>query len=112
MSALSVVVTEREMIHNCVRIQQVFAKRIHEDSMAIFNSEKKGPKAEQAREWLALNPDTATVDDVRRVMRNPHWTALQCGECDAEVKKAIEIDMDGPYFVCQSCLLNAAKRLA
>ena len=113
MSALSVVVTEREVIRNCVRVYHSFAKSVNETPEVRFNSARKNVLITESAAWLTLNPETATVDDVRRVMRNYYWVALQCDECDSEVKQAIEIDLDGnPYFVCQSCLLNAAKRLA
>lgn len=64
----------------------------------------------------ALNPDTASADDVTKVIGNRSWTNLKCDECKCNVT-AIRECGDKPDYesatasLCIDCLETATSEL-
>lgn len=63
-------------------------------------------------ELRALDPDTATRDDVVKIVRNNTWVSLVCAECCEQVDFAVSLDSSaddsGPVY-CRRCLQRAAS---
>jgi hypothetical protein len=54
---------------------------------------------------FALDLESATVDDVKRIIGNASWTELTCGICEMDRDAVISVpkEYDGPTLVCRTC---------
>jgi hypothetical protein len=65
-------------------------------------------------ELAALNPETATADEVAEIIGNPSWARpKKCGECGCETWRIVEIGETPDYeshtaYLCRECLLKGA----
>lgn len=64
------------------------------------------------KELRALDPETATAEQVDEIIGNRSWTRLKCNECDKEVEGLVCIGEEPDYdsqtaFVCFACLREA-----
>lgn len=64
----------------------------------------------------ALNHETATADDVTKIIGNSSWAGpSNCGECGATVNATVRLGdsafTENALQVCQSCLTHALRLL-
>src|SRR5687767_5398271 len=62
-----------------------------------------------------LNPETATADDVTKIIGNSSWTAINCNNCDECVTRAVQLGDEPDYesataIVCGPCLKDALDK--
>lgn len=70
-------------------------------------------REEIARSLDALDPKTATPEDITRIIGNGSWTSITCDECKASVTEAVEVGEEQAYesrtaTLCRACLMKAA----
>jgi hypothetical protein len=59
-----------------------------------------------------LNPDTCSMDDVKRIIGEVSWMTIECGECGETVDTAIAFQSLDEFFteslvICKDCLNKA-----
>lgn len=64
-----------------------------------------------------LDGETATVEEVNKIIGNNSWTRLTCNECGAHVTAVIEVGEPSDYesrtaHLCRPCLERALEFLA
>lgn len=64
----------------------------------------------------ALDPETATAEDVAAITGNTSWVAVTCGECGRSVDRAVQLgeepgDDSATVLVCRGCLVGALALL-
>ncbi len=59
----------------------------------------------------AMNPETATADEINRIIGNTGWIDITCTECRKDVERALEVyPNDGESaatYLCRECLARA-----
>ena len=71
-------------------------------------------KRQIAEKLDALDPETATADDVANIIGNRSWTRLECHECGREVDAVVEVGEKPDYEsatakLCKDCAEKAAS---
>lgn len=70
-----------------------------------------------SQELHALDPETATADDVEKIVGNRTWAGVYwCDECNEKVSAAMQIGAEPDYdsataTVCGPCLRKALQKL-
>lgn len=68
------------------------------------------------KKLLALDLDTATEDDVEKIIGNRSWTRLSCEQCDKEVDTLVQVGQEPDYesrtaSLCLDCIRAAVALL-
>jgi hypothetical protein len=69
-------------------------------------------------ELLGLNLDTATAEDIEKIIGNGSWTRLpECGECGQQTDVIVRVGEEPDYesqtaHLCPSCVRRAAELVA
>lgn len=102
------IVTQRDLIRG------VAAKWRGQYQYAIENPEKDArwhTGETKASIWAALKAldlETATADDVRRIIGNDSWTSLRCDECGTETEQVLMFGTSGyessTHSLCAKCV--------
>ena len=74
----------------------------------LFVGEQRDREATH-QELLALNTETATEDDVERIIGNRTWTTLTCSICGERVPVIVRFGVEGEYGcaeVCKECVVH------
>ena len=69
-------------------------------------------KAKAHRQLAALDPETATADQITAIIGNSSWTSLKCDDCDQSVGTVVQLGQEPDYEsstanVCTDCLRKA-----
>lgn len=84
------------------------AKRWASQYKDYNGGDPEGKKA-ITRKLSKLNPETATPDDVERIIGNRSWTNIQCAQCEAHVPVAAQFTgYDDSFELCLGCVRAAA----
>ena len=67
-----------------------------------------------SEELDALDPETATADEVNIIIGNESWTRLSCDECGSNVDVILTVGQEPDYesrtaSLCKSCVQKAAN---
>lgn len=101
-----------KLITQRVLIQEVAARWYNQYYPFSRHSPNKEEKYIQLRQ---LDGDTATADEVKKIIGNTSWTRVpKCDECGAEPPAVVRIGEPPDYesstaTICLKCLVKAAK---
>lgn len=60
----------------------------------------------------ALDPNTATEDDVEAVIGNRSWTTLECNECEKLCEEIAFLETSDHFFqICRHCVENVLEAM-
>lgn len=100
-------ITKREVI-----------KRVAERWLNQYTQFKRhsGEKQDTYKRLLQLVLDTATEDDVEKVIGNRSWTRMACDQCEQEVDTLVQVGQEPDYesrtaSLCPTCLRAAVALL-
>lgn len=104
-------ITQRDLIQGvATRWDQTYRSRYGTSEDRPFNGKTK----EQISNGLhALDPNTASPDDVEKVIGNGSWTRLVCDECEKESDSVVQVGDEPEYesstaYLCRKCAQLAA----
>lgn len=69
-----------------------WGRLIHESSETIY------------RELEAIDKETATPEDVAKIIGNDSWTRIVCGECKEDVSAVIRCGAETDYESATACI--------
>ena len=75
----------------------------------------KEANGDNYRTWVALdslNKETASADEVSKIIGNDSWTRINCDECGKRVLLVVQVGLEPDYDVsnanlCATCLTAA-----
>ena len=97
-------ITERDMIRNVAEKWRIQYLNGSPDKLNILSG------------LLSLNKETASSDDVAKIISNSSWTELKCDECKKYVKEIIQLGQEPDYesstaWICGDCLEEAFREV-
>jgi hypothetical protein len=114
-SSLPRLITQRDLIAGVAAAwERQYYHRGGSGCDAQWSWTMNGDSATIYRQLAALDPATATLEQVERIVGNRSWTRLDCDGCEAEVTEAVEVaDNDGDWSttLCRACLTAALALL-
>lgn len=70
-----------------------------------------GPDKEKIHAKLLALGDNPTHEAVAKAIGNESWSYLSCGECNADVKVALELGDSETFKLCAPCARAAAAAM-
>lgn len=94
-------VSSRELIRTAAERWDRQYERHIKDGRLLVSGKSAG---DISKALHALDPETASSDDVAEIIGNRSWTQKWCSICQEYCESAIEIGDDYPRYLCRPCI--------
>ncbi len=109
--------TQRDLIRAvAARWRKQYEPFTHDTPLfSVRNGHRQAiPKKEIAEMLDAIDPETATPEDIAAIIGNESWTRLTCDECGKDTDAVLTVGQEPDYeshtaSLCRSCVERAAS---
>lgn len=115
------ITTQRYLIQNVAKRWHLNYWPFAESTKPLFSVRngfaKPRSKKDIYDDLLAIDPDTATAEEVDAIIGNGSWTRLCCDECGKRVDRVVNIGSDEEFpvraaSICLDCIASAHRMVA